>query len=72
MGKQHYIVVEDWREEGRVLSVRYRSGTAVKAIHAVNINDNRTLAVRKDGDGWLIDLPTRPGDGNLICVEEEQ
>jgi len=72
MGNQHYIVVEDWREEGRVLSVRYRPGTAVKTIHAVNINDNRTLAVRKDGDGWLIDLPTRPGDGNLICVEEEQ
>ena len=72
MGAQHYIVVEDWREEGRVLSVRYRPGTAVKTIHAVNINDNRTLAVRKDGDGWLIDLPTRPGDGNLICVEEEQ
>jgi hypothetical protein len=71
MGNQHYIVVEDWREEGRVLSVRYRPNPPVKAIHAVNINDNRILAVRKDGDGWLIDLPTRPGDGSLICVEEE-
>jgi hypothetical protein len=70
MGNQNYIVVEDWREEARVLSVRYRPSTQVKAIHAVNINGNRTLAVRRDHDDWLIDLPTRPGDGSLICVEE--
>jgi len=75
MGNQHYIVVEDWREEARMLPVRYRPGSPVKAIHAVNVNDNRTLTVRRVRGGandWLIDLPTRPGDGSLICVEEEQ
>jgi hypothetical protein len=70
MGNQHYIVVEDWREEARVISVRYRPGTPVKGIRAVNVNDNRALVVRRDKDDWLIDLPTRPGDGSLICVEE--
>jgi hypothetical protein len=72
MGSQHYIVVEDWREEARVLSVRYHPDAPVKSIHAVNINDNRTLAVHRGKDDWLIDLPTRPGDGSLICVEEEK
>jgi len=75
MGNQHYIVVEDWLEKARILSVRYRPKQGVKDIHAVNVNDNRTLTVRRvreGGDDWLIDLPTRPGDGSLICVEEEQ
>ena len=70
MGSQHYIVVEDWREEARTISVRYRPATPVKQLRAVNVNDHQPLAARRDKEDWLIDLPMRPGDGSLICVEE--
>lgn len=70
MGKQRYTVVEDWREEARVASVRYRPEHPLTGLHAVSVNDHGALQVRREGDEWLIDVPTRPGDGNLICLEE--
>ena len=43
-----------------------RAGSA----HAVDVNDHRPLAVRRDGADWVIELPLRPGDAALVCVEE--
>ena len=70
MGTQRYIVVEDWREEARVASVRYHPERPTAVLHAVNVNDHCPLPVHRDGDDWLIEVTTRPGDGNLICLEE--
>jgi hypothetical protein len=68
-GKLSYIVVEDWLEQGRVVSIRLRAGPG-KTPHAVNVNNHETLAVHRDKDDWVIDLPLRPGDGALIAFSE--
>ena len=70
MGSQRFIVLEDWREEGRVLSIRYRPRAPVKDVRAVNVNEHQALVVRRDQADWLLDVPSRPGDGTLLCVEE--
>jgi hypothetical protein len=67
-GRQ-FIVLQDWREEARILHVRLRAGEGSSAA-AVNVNDSVRLNVHRDGDDWLIDVPTRVGDGNLVCVHE--
>jgi hypothetical protein len=64
-----FIVVEDWREEPRTLHIRLRAGDA-KEITAIGVNDGNRLVTHRDGADWVIDLPTRPADGNLICVTE--
>jgi hypothetical protein len=37
---------------------------------SVNVDD-LPLAVSRDGDDWVIQVPTRPGDGTLICIENK-
>lgn len=65
-----FIVVEDWMELGRTVSVRLHANPQAKAAWACDINDHRTLQVRREGADWVIDLPLRPADANIICVEE--
>ena len=65
-----FVLVEDWREEGRVATLRYRADARATTIRAVDVNDHRTLAVRREGEDWLIDLPLRPGDGSLVGIDE--
>ena len=67
-----FIVVEDWLEEGRTVALKLRAVAGATAARAVDVNDHRSLAVRRDGDDWVIDLPVRPGDGTLIAVEESK
>jgi hypothetical protein len=66
-----YIVLEDWREEGRTAPVKLLATPGTKAAHAVDANDHRALAVTREGDWWSIEVPLRPGDGTLVCVREE-
>ncbi|MEI7732774.1 MAG: hypothetical protein WCO56_24595, partial [Verrucomicrobiota bacterium] len=66
----NYIVVEDWREQGRNVTVRLRASAGTVHADAVDVNDHRSLMVRRDGTDWVIDLPLRPGDGTLIAVQE--
>ncbi len=69
-GNRQFIVLEDWREEGRTVEVRLRASAGATGARAVNVNDHSTLPVRRDGEFWLIATPVRPGDGTLISVEE--
>ena len=66
---REFIELEDWREEARPLHLRVHSNGGSSAV-AVEVNDSVPLPVKKDGDDWVIDVPTRPGDGNLICLQE--
>ena len=68
---RRWIVVEDWREEGRIATVRLRAQAGARTARAVGINEHRALAVRRDGDDWAIDVPLRPGDGELVAVQED-
>ena len=63
------VVLEDWREEARIIHLRVKAGNGASAT-AVGVNDSSPLPVTRDGSDWLIDVPTRPGDGNLVCVQE--
>lgn len=66
-----FIVVEDWREEGRTVEIHLRAKPGVTHLHALNTNDSSILTTRRNGPDWVIQLPLRPGDGALIAVEEE-
>ena len=61
------VALGDWREEGRTVQVRWTSAEA--ACRAVSLNDHRKLTVTRSGGDWIIDVPMRPGDGELILVE---
>ena len=63
-----YIVLEDWLEQGRLVTVKVRASAG--SASAVDVNDHRELVVHRDGPDWAIDVPMRPGDGTLIAVQE--
>jgi hypothetical protein len=67
----NYIVLEDWLEQGRTVTVKFRGTTGTTAATAVDVNDHRPLNIRRQGPDWLIEVPLRPGDGTLIAVKEE-
>jgi hypothetical protein len=53
-----------------VATVRYRADAKATAVYAVDVNDHRSLPVRRDGPDWCIDVALRPGDCALIAIEE--
>ncbi|MDQ3812744.1 MAG: hypothetical protein M3347_02190, partial [Armatimonadota bacterium] len=65
---RRFIVLEDWREEGRIVPLRVRSNAA--NLRAINVNEHTALTTRRDGQDWIIDVPLRSGDGVLVAVEE--
>jgi hypothetical protein len=66
-----FVVMEDWREEGRVSVLRYTpTSPDITKLQAVDVNDHTPLEVKKADKYFDITVPTRPGDGTLICVEE--
>lgn len=67
-GRHSMIVVEDWKEEAREISLRIR-GTGDTA-RAVSLNGHNTLPVKRDGADWLVQLPIRPGDGEVVILEQ--
>jgi len=67
---ENIVLVEDWRETGRVAPLRWHADPSVTAIHAASVNDSAPLSVHRDGADWVIDVPIRPGDGTLVAIEE--
>jgi len=65
-----FIVVEDWREEGRVATVYLKAAPGAKGVRAASVNEHLPLKVSREGSEWAIEIPLRPGDAELICLEE--
>lgn len=68
MAGRRFLTVEDWRERGGEVEVRLRATGS--AASATALSAHRPLAVRRDGRDWLITVPLRPADGELVLVEE--
>ena len=67
-GTQKFVVLEDWMEKGRVGALRvHADGTTARAV---GLNDHRPLDIKRDGNDWLIQVPLRPGDGEVVVLEE--
>jgi hypothetical protein len=69
-GGAMFVVVEDWREQGRSLQLRVRRTTDAPSATAVNLNEHVALPIRPDGRDWVVDVPTRPGDGTFVMIRE--
>jgi hypothetical protein len=67
-GGRTMVVVEDWQEKAREIAVRIRASGA--SARAVSLNDHASLPVRRDGGDWVVTLPIRPGDGDVVILEE--
>lgn len=65
-----FIVVEDWREEGRIATVYLKVKAGVSGLRAASVNGHTPLKVSREEDEWAIEVPLRPGDAELICLEE--
>jgi hypothetical protein len=70
MAGMHFIALEDWREEGRIAQVRLRATESKTFAKACELNDHHPVNVRRDGEDWVIDVPIRSGDGQLIALLE--
>jgi hypothetical protein len=67
-GKQEFIEVEDYLEKGRTVTLRVKATS--DSVHAIELNDHEPLTVTRDGTDWLIQLPLRPGDGDVVVLEK--
>jgi hypothetical protein len=67
-GGRTFVVVEDWLEKPREVAVRIHA--ASNSAHAISLNDHAPLEVRRDGSDWLVTLPLRAGDGEVIVLEQ--
>lgn len=67
-GAQKFVVIEDWMERSRVAAVRIRAEGA--RARAIGLNDHCSLDVKRDGKDWVVQVPLRPGDGEVIVLEE--
>ncbi len=66
-----FVVMEDWREEGRTTILRYIPSSAdITKLQAIDVNEHTPLDVKKKDKYFEISVPTRPGDGTLVCIEE--
>jgi hypothetical protein len=68
-GKQKFIEIEDWLEKGRTVTLRVKADA--DSAHAIELNEHQPLTVSRDGGDWLIQLPLRPGDGDVVVLEEK-
>jgi len=64
------VVVEDWREQARMASVKLRKSADARHASAANLNDHSTLTVTDAGAFWEIQVPMRSGDAALLAVRE--
>ncbi len=64
------IVVEDWLEKARAVTVKLRKALGARHATASNMNDHSTLSIVDGGEFWNIFLPLRSADGVLIAVRE--
>jgi hypothetical protein len=71
MGNIKFIVLEDWKEEGREVILHVEAGPSAKSANACDVNEHIRLNVHADGSVWAITVPLRPGDGTVIALMEE-
>ena len=71
MGNIKFIVLEDWKEEGREVVLRVEARPSAKLANACDVNEHVGLNVHVEGDSWAITVPLRPGDGTVIALMEE-
>ncbi len=64
----NFVVVEDWRSEGHVAEFRLRATKG--SAQACAVNEHTKLKVTRDGLDWVVEVPVRPGDGQLIALRE--
>ncbi len=64
------VAIEDWAEQPRRVELRLRAVAGGARATATGLNEHRDYAVRRDGADWVITVPLRAGDGELIAVEE--
>jgi hypothetical protein len=70
MSGMQFIVVGEWRNQGHIAQVRLRATGGKIAARACGLNDHSILTVRRDGTDWVIDVPLRPGDGQVVVLSE--
>lgn len=70
MRGDRFIVIEDWREIGRNVELRVRASAAATSATATGLNEHRPLTIRRDGTWWVITVPLRPADAELVCLRE--
>ena len=68
-GEQLFVILEDRLEQGRLLKLRLKSKPGSPKPRACRMVDHRTATVRVEEGWWVIETPTRPGDGTLLCIE---
>lgn len=71
MGNIKFIVLEDWKEEGREVVLLVEARATTKSVSACDVNEHIRLNVHAEGDAWAITVPLRPGDGTVIALMEE-
>ena len=65
-----FIVVEDWLEQARSVSVRVPRTVGRTKAYACNLNDNASLMVSREDDFWSIRLPLKSADGAMVALRE--
>jgi hypothetical protein len=69
MQSTSFIVAENLLDEGRTVDIRFRVKSPA-AVRAIAVNDHRPLETQRENDRWLVKVPLRPGDADLIAILE--
>jgi len=69
-GGMKCVVLEDWLEQGRTVTLRVRVTPGATGAMAVEFNDHQSLTVTRDGEFWSIQVPLRPADGEIVGLVE--
>jgi hypothetical protein len=70
-GTQRLVALEDWAERARTVELRLRAASEAPTAVATGLNEHQPYAIRREGSDWLVSVPLRAGDGELIVVEEK-
>jgi hypothetical protein len=70
-GRLRCVTIEDWAEQARTVELHLRATASATAAVATGLNEHRAYAVRREGADWVVSVPLRAGDGELIVVEEQ-
>lgn len=65
-----FLTVEDLAESARRVELRVRKSPGARSAAATGLNDHLPFAVRQENDEWIIEVPLRNGDGELVMLEE--
>lgn len=66
-----FCTVEDLAESARRVELRIRKSPGAKGVVATGMNEHLPLSVREEQDEWVVEVPLRSGDGELVMLEEQ-